>query len=179
MKRITAAVFESRDAAEKAINYLHNELHIPSSDISFIYRNTDGEVREVDASVISSKTPIEGAASGAKIGGTLGALLGLAVVSGIIPVIGPILAAGPLVAALGITGAVGTAAAGALTGAAAGGLIGALANAGIGKERAQRYEDLVKAGDILVVVYATEGTGVRDALRSMGAIEVEAYAPSV
>jgi hypothetical protein len=179
MKKITAAVFESRDAAEKAINYLHNELNIPTEHISFIYRNIDGEVREVDPSVISSNTPGEGAKKGATIGGTLGALLGLAVVAGIIPVIGPILAAGPIVTALGISGAVGTAAAGALTGAAAGGLIGALANLGIGKERAQRYEDLVRAGDVLLIVYATEGMGVIEALRSLGATEVEAYVPSI
>jgi uncharacterized membrane protein len=179
MKKLTAGVFESRDAAEKAINYLHNELRVPSNDISFIYRNTDGEVREVDASGISSHTPAEGAKKGAAIGGTFGALLGLAIVAGVIPVVGPVLAAGPLVTALGITGAVGTAAAGALTGAAAGGLIGALSNMGIGKERAQRYEDRVKAGDILIIVYADEGIGVADALKNLGAVDVEAYIPSV
>ncbi|MES2215795.1 MAG: hypothetical protein V4481_00680 [Patescibacteria group bacterium] len=179
MKKLTAGVFESRDAAEKAINYLHNEIKIPTSDISFIYRNVSGETREVDASQIPSKTPSEGAKTGAAVGGTLGALLGLAVVAGVIPVIGPILAAGPLITALGISGAVGTAAAGALTGAAAGGLLGALANLGIGKENAQRYADLVAAGDILLIVYAEEGVGITEALKQMGATEVEAYVPSV
>jgi hypothetical protein len=179
MKKLTAGVFESRDAAEKAINFLHNELRIPSNDISFIYRNTEGEVREVDAGSISSRTPGEGAKRGAAIGGTLGALLGLAVVAGVVPVIGPILAAGPLITALGITGAVGTTAAGALTGAAAGGLLGALANMGIGKENAKRYEDRVKAGDILVIVYADEGIGVVDTLKDLGAVDVEAYVPAV
>lgn len=179
MKKLTAGVFESRDTAEKAINYLHNELKIPLNDISYIYRNVDGEVREVDSGSVSSKTPSEGAKKGAAIGGSLGALLGLAAVAGIIPVVGPILAAGPVIAALGITGAVGTTAAGALTGAAAGGLIGALANMGIGKERAQRYEDRVKAGDILLIAYADEGIGVVNALKELGAMDVEAYVPSV
>jgi uncharacterized membrane protein len=179
MKKLTAGVFESRDSAEKAINHLHNQFNIPTSDISFIYRNVDGEVREVDAGSISSKTPGEGAKKGAAIGGTLGALIGLAVVAGVVPVVGPILAAGPIVTALGITGAVGTAAAGALTGAAAGGLIGALANMGIGQEHARRYEDRVKAGNILLIVYAEEGIGVVEALKEMGAMDVEAYVPSV
>lgn len=179
MKKLTAGVFESRDTAEKAINHLHNELKIPSSDISFIYRNVDGEVREVNAGSVSSDTPVEGAKKGAAIGGTFGALLGLAVVAGVIPVVGPILAAGPIITALGITGAIGTTAAGALTGAAAGGLIGALANMGIGKENALRYEDRVKAGDILVIVYADEGVGVVDTLKELGALDVEAYVPAV
>lgn len=179
MKKLSAGVFESRDAAEKAINYLHNELRVPTSDISFIYRNTDGEVREVHAGTVSSHTPGEGAKKGATIGGTIGALLGIATVAGIIPVIGPVFAAGPLMTALGITGAIGTTAAGAVTGAAAGGLIGALANMGIGKENAQRYADRVAAGDILVIVYADEGIGVVDALRELGALDVEAYVPSI
>jgi uncharacterized membrane protein len=179
MKKLTAGVFDSRDSAEKAINYLHNEFKIPSNDISFIYRNVEGEVREVDSASISSNTPGEGAKKGAAIGGTLGALLGLAVVAGVLPVIGPILAAGPIITALGITGAVGTTAAGALTGAAAGGLIGALANMGIGKENARRYEDRVKAGDVLLIVYADEGIGVVNALKELGASDVEAYVPAV
>jgi uncharacterized membrane protein len=179
MKKLTAAIFESRDAAEKAINYIHNEMRVPTDDISFIYRNTEGEVKEVSSERVTSSTSAEGARKGATIGGTLGVLVGLAVVAGVIPVIGPILAAGPIVTALGISGAVGTAAAGALTGAAAGGLIGALANMGIGKENAQRYADRVAAGNILVIVYADEGVGITSALKNMGAMEVEAYVPAL
>ncbi|MDQ2933158.1 MAG: hypothetical protein M3Q80_02140 [bacterium] len=179
MKHLTTAIFVSRDAAEKAINIIHNKLAVPNEDISFIYRNTEGEVREVDASKISTSTPVEGAKSGAAVGGTIGAVAGLAAVAGLIPVIGPIFAAGALTTALGLTGAIGTTAAGAITGAVAGGLVGALVNLGVGKEHAKRYEDLVMAGDVLVSVYSPEGSGVSELLHESGAIEVNTYTPIV
>lgn len=179
MKKFTVGVFGAREDAEKAINRLHNELSIPNEDISYLYRNSDGEVHEVDAHHIATDTPAEGAGKGAAIGGTIGVLAGIAAVAGVIPVVGPLFAAGPIAAALGLTGAVGTAAAGALTGAAAGGLVGALANMGVGEERAQRYADRVSAGDVLVAAYAEEGTGVRELLEECGALDTESYALKV
>ncbi|MES3031287.1 MAG: hypothetical protein V4697_02635 [Patescibacteria group bacterium] len=179
MKKTITGIFESRDSAEKAINQLHSGLGIPNEDISFVYRNTEGNVKEVHARNISSDTPGEGAAKGATVGGALGALAGIATVVGIIPLLGPIFVAGPIIAALGLTGALGTTAAGALTGVAAGGLIGALANLGVGKENAQRYEDYVRAGDVLVVVYAPEVIDVSKVLSEHGAIEVNVYTPAI
>ncbi|MES2994695.1 MAG: DUF1269 domain-containing protein [Patescibacteria group bacterium] len=179
MKKFTVGVFAAREDAEKAINRLHNELTIPNEDISYLYRNSEGEVREVHAEHIATSTPVEGAGKGAAVGGAIGALAGIAAVAGVIPVIGPLFAAGPLAVALGLTGAVGTTAAGAMTGAAAGGLIGALANMGIGEERAQRYADRVSAGDILVAAYADEGTDVQSLLTDAGALETETYSLKV
>lgn len=175
MKKFTIGIFESREDAEKAINTAHNTLGIPNDDISYIYRNTDGEVHQVDAEHISTNTPVEGAGQGAAIGGTLGALAGIAAIAGIIPAVGPLFAAGPLAIALGLTGAVGTAAAGAATGAVAGGLIGALVNLGVGEENAQRYADRVHAGDVLVSAYAEEDLDVRACFLSCGALETEGY----
>jgi uncharacterized membrane protein len=181
MKHLTTGVFESRDAAEKAINHIHNELNIPNEDISFIYRNTKGEVHEVDSSAISTATPSEAAASGATIGGTLGTLAGLAVVAGLIPVIGPVIVGGSIAAAIGLgtASAVGTTLAGTAVGAAAGSLVGGLAGMGVGTENAQRYADLVMAGDILVAVYSTDPANVVLLLDKMGAIEIDKYAPKV
>lgn len=179
MKKFTVGIFQAREDAEKAINRLHNELSIPNSDISYLYRNTDGEVLEVEAHHITTDTPVEGAGKGAAVGGTLGALAGIAAVAGIIPVVGPLFAAGPLAVALGLTGAVGTTAAGALTGAAAGGVLGALVNLGVGEERAQRYADRVNAGDVLVAAYAEETVDVRGVLESSGAIDIENYSLKV
>ena len=179
IKNTITGIFDSRDAAEKAINEIHSRLKIANEDISFVYRNTEGDVKEVSASKISSNTAGEGAAKGATVGGALGALAGIATVVGIIPLIGPIFVAGPIIAALGISGALGTTAAGALTGAAAGGLVGALANLGIGKENAQRYEDRVRAGDVLVIVYSPEASDVSTILNQNGALEVNVYTPTV
>lgn len=176
MKKFTIGIFGAREDAEKAINALHNTLGIDSEDISYIYRNSQGEVREVDAGDIASSTPAEGAGKGAAIGGTLGAIAGIAAVAGAIPVVGPLFAAGPLAAALGLTGAVGTTVAGAATGAAAGGIIGALTSMGVGQESAQRYADRVQAGDVLVSTYAEEDKDVHQLFVDHGALETEAYA---
>lgn len=175
MKKFTIGIFGAREDAEKAINALHNTLNIAASDISYVYRNSEGEVQEVNADNITSSTPAEGAGKGAAIGGTLGALAGIAAVAGAIPIVGPLFAAGPLATALGLTGAVGTTVAGAATGAAAGGIIGALTNLGVGQEHAQRYSDRVQAGDVLVAVYAEEDQDVHQLFVEHGALETEAY----
>ena len=179
MKIHTIGVFIAREDAEKAINYIHNKLSVPNEEISYLYRNSEGEVREVEAGKISSKTPGEGAKTGAKAGAALGGIAGLAIAAGTIPVIGPLVAAGPLMAALGITGALGTVGAGAIGGAAVGGLVGALANIGIGKEKAKRYEDQVLAGNILVAVHTNEGMDVAQAMMDHNAVEVETFGVSV
>lgn len=177
MKHMTVGLFSDRANAEKAINRLHNELKIPTDDISYIYRNSDGAVQEVDAGKIATDTPAEGAGKGAVVGGTIGAIAGLATVAGVIPVIGPLFAAGPLAAALGLTGALGTTAAGAATGAAAGGIIGALTNLGIGSEKAQHYADRVGEGDILVAAHTEHDA--RQVLTECGAVDTDVYTLAV
>lgn len=179
MKNITLATFSNRGDAEKAINRVHNELGISHDEISYVYKNTNDEIKEVDTKDISSSTPQEGAVDGAKIGGTVGALAGIATVIGVIPVIGPVFVAGPLMAALGLTGAVGATAAGALTGAAAGGLVGALINIGVGEEHAQRYADYVTAGNVLVSVHSDDEKDPASILLACGAEGVERFSPAV
>lgn len=175
MKTLTVGVFNAREDAEKAINRLHAEQKIEHDDISYIYKDTEGEVKEVDISDVSSSTPKEGAKKGAKVGGTIGALAGIAAVAGIIPGVGPLLAAGPLVSLLGLSGAVGAAASGAVVGAAAGGIIGALSNLGVPKERAKAYSDRVNAGDILVTANAEDSINVERIMSECGAEDVETF----
>lgn len=179
MKKTIIGIFASRSDAEKAINQIHNDLSIPNEEISFIYRNTEDEVKEVSADSVSSDTPGEGAKKGAGIGAVAGGLAGIAATAGLIPVVGPFFAAGPLLAALGIGGAVGITAAGAAGGAAVGGIIGALANLGVGKEKAKEYEDRVAAGDILLSVHADEPKEVEQKMLDCGATNVETYTVSV
>ncbi len=179
MKEYTTAIFPTRTLAETAIEKLNRDLDIGKDDISYVYRNSDGELKEVDADNVttSANTTGENAAEGAMIGGGVGAALGLATVIGVIPVIGPIFAAGPLVTALGIGGAVGVTAAGAVTGAVAGGLIGALASLGMSNVQAKKYEDLVLQGNVLVAVHAEQSKNVASVLRDYGAMEVETVSP--
>lgn len=179
MKKTIIGIFANREDAEKAINYIHNKFSVPNEDISFLYRNTKNEVKQVDAKDISSSTLGEGASKGAGAGAVVGVLAGIAVTAGIIPIIGPFFAAGPLLAVLGITGAVGTAAAGAVGGAVVGGIIGGLANVGVGKEKAQRYEDYVMAGNILVSVNAENSAAIESAMVGHNSVDVETYAVKV
>ncbi len=175
MKQFTLGVFATHAEAEQAINELHRSLGVSTDDISYVYRNNNGQIREVDASDVADDTPGEGATKGAAIGGTLGALAGLATFAGIIPVIGPLFAAGPLAAALGLTGALGSAAAGGLTGAAAGGVVGALVNLGVSDEHAQQYEESIRAGSVLVAVHTDSDIDVASTLVKQGAVDVNEY----
>lgn len=179
MKQHTIGVFTSRDHAERAIARLHADLGIGNDEISYIYRNTDGDVKEVSADDVANPTVGEGAKQGATVGGAIGAVAGLAAVAGVIPVVGPIFAAGPLVTALGLTGALGTTAAGAVTGAAAGGLIGALISVGVSEQKAKEYEDRVVAGSVLVAVHADETKDVASVLTAEGATDVDIYTLTV
>lgn len=179
MKTFTIGAFANREDAEKVINRLHNDLGIPSDDISYVYRNTDGEIKEKDADDIARSTMAESAGKGAAVGGTIGAIAGLAAFAGVIPVIGPLFVAGPLAAALGFTGAVGAAAAGGVTGAAAGGIIAGLVRLGVSEEHAQRYADHVEAGDILVAAYAEKPDEAAAIFNEESAMDVQSYALAV
>jgi uncharacterized membrane protein len=177
MKQLTIGVFANRRTAEDAINRAHNELSIPNDDISYVYRNTEGEVKEIDSEHISTDTPEEGAGKGAVIGGVIGAIAGIVGIAGALPIVGPLVAGGAIATALGLTGAVGAGVAGAAVGAAAGGFIGALVNLGVGKEHAQHYEDRVMAGDILVVT--NDEKSAQAVFEEAGALEADTYAITV
>ena len=176
MKDTVVGIFRTREDAENAITELHNDLDLDNDDISYVYKNIEGNVQEVTADKITDHSPARGAKRGAVVGGTIGGALGLATALGVIPVIGPVLAAGPLLTALGIgAGAVGTTAAGAVTGAAAGGLIGALTNLGVDRNRAKEYEDRVRQGDILVAAHTQEAGQASKVLSRNGAFDVNVY----
>lgn len=179
MKQITIGLFPNRADAERTLDRLQKDLQIPSSEISYVYRNAEGSIAEGTVADMPDSSAGEGAVSGAVVGGTIGGLAGLATVVGLIPVIGPIFAAGPLIAALGIGGAAGTVAAGAATGAAAGGLIGALANFGVNEDRAKAFEERVMAGDVLITVHSDEDARVAPILLENGATQVETYKPNL
>jgi len=161
-----AAVFNSRAAAEKAVDDLR-AAKFDESRISVIARD-----RRTESETDVEEEVAEGAASGAALGAMAGAgtlaLGSLAISLGIIPVIGPILAIGPLAAALiSATG-------GALGGAAAGGLVGSLVAWGVTEDEAKYYESEVRAGRFLVTVECHDNDGeeedARDIFRRHGGL---------
>ncbi len=175
MKSIIVGTFSSRNAAESLIHHLTNESLVTGDDISYLYKNADGKIEQTDS---TGDKAVDGATEGAVLGGSVGAIAGIATVVGLIPVIGPIFAAGPIIAALGI-GAAGaaitTTAAGALTGALAGGVIGALVKLGAPEEEAREYEERLSAGDVLVTAYTENPMEVRKAFDMHGSSSVREY----
>lgn len=110
---------------------------------------------------------------GAGVGGVIGLLTGLGLLA--IPGVGPILAAGPLVAALGIGAAATSTVVGAGIGAVAGGLIGGLTHVGVPKEHAEYYAEGVRRGGTLVTVDAPDNQAQQavDIMNGNGAVDID------
>lgn len=145
MKTTVSALFDNRDDAVRAVRALtdngvmRDDISIVASDAAGAY--TEYHDRDID---IPADDTLEGAASGALIGGVGGLLVGLAALA--IPGIGPIVAAGPIAAAI----------AGAGIGAATGGIIGALIDLGVDEDYAGYYAEGVRRGGTLVTAYTDE-----------------------
>lgn len=162
-------IYQSHKDAEEAIEELE-AFGVKTDDISCMYIDHKGNVK--DAHTDDKATA--GAAVGATTGAVVGAVAGLVVANGILPGIGTFFVAGPLAAALGLTGAAATTVAGAATGAAAGGLIGALTHLGIDEADAKLYEDYVRRGDVLVIArHDSEET--KDIFMRTNASEIREY----
>lgn len=142
--RMVTGMFRDRDSAENAYRSLANrgytkdDINLMMSDETRKKHFSDKD----DDTELGSKA-LEGAATGAGIGGTIGAIVaGLAAVGTLaIPGVG-LIASGPIAAALAGLGA----------GGAAGGIIGALVGAGIPEERAKVYERGINEGGIVMGV---------------------------
>lgn len=46
MKKQIFALFPTIESADKAINHLHNAIKIDKDDLSYVYRNQNGEAME-------------------------------------------------------------------------------------------------------------------------------------
>jgi hypothetical protein len=161
VSKLVTGIFNSRAAAELASEELL-KAGFATEDVSLLMSDTT-RGREF-AMQKGTKVP-EGAATGATVGGVLGAVAaGLAAVGSLaIPGLA-IVAAGPLVAALAGLGA----------GAAAGGLTGALIGLGIPEHEAKFFKGEIEKGGILVGVYAHEDRQklAKDILEAAGAERV-------
>jgi hypothetical protein len=141
MATLVTGLFKSRVNAERAIEDL-NHYGYPRDDISLLL--SDATRGREFGLAMATKAP-EGAATGATIGGVLGAVAAGLVAAGVIVVPGiGLMAAGPIVATLAGLGA----------GAAAGGVTGALIGVGIPEHEARFYNDEIERGGILLGVYA-------------------------
>ncbi|PSH65136.1 hypothetical protein [Phyllobacterium sophorae] len=133
MKTVTG-LYDNYADARAAVTALE-DAGVPSSDISLVGRNGEGETNAGEGAAA-------GAGIGAVVGGAGGLLAGLGMLA--IPGVGPVVAAGWLAAT-----AAG-AAAGAVAGGAAGGIIGSLTSAGVDEDEAHVYAEGVRRGGVLV-----------------------------
>ena len=142
MAKLVTGLFKTRSGAERAVDNLVND-GFPREDISLLM--SDATRGREFALQMATKAP-EGAATGATVGGALGAIAAGLVVLGLIAIPGglAIVAAGPVLATLAGLGA----------GAAAGGLAGALIGLGIPEHEAKFYNEAIEKGGILLGVYA-------------------------
>lgn len=150
MAKTVIGLFSHKDDANDAIKQLRDS-GFASEDISIVVKDTS--IKE-EMEQTKGEQVVEGAAGGAATGGVIGGILGL--IAGVtaitLPGLGALLIAGPLAAALGLTGAAATTVSGAITGAVAGGLVGGLVSLGLPQEQAERFEERIGRGDILLSV---------------------------
>ena len=186
MKQTTIGVFEERADAEKAISIVHKQLNVPADDISFLYRNTDGEVREVRTDALVDQTSrsslTENVSLGALTGALLGAVAGVTTVIGITPFLNGFIAIGPLASimeAVGITNSLAVILGTAIFGAVLGVLVGAIAEMAIGSRRMRIYSDSEQPKNVVVAVIAPEKTDVLSQLRNLGAFDTRVYRLSI
>ncbi|MEW5954661.1 MAG: hypothetical protein AB1815_13250 [Bacillota bacterium] len=161
MSKSVICTFNSREAAERAVNDLRGKGF--DKEISVIAKDDQGkmEKKQYDAPRMGGDTVTDGTATGGVIGGLAGLAMGAGALA--IPGLGPIIAAGPI--------------AGLLSGAAAGGIAGGLVDFGVPEERSRHFEDKVRQGHVLVALKSDEKriNEAADLLRRSGAQDVEVH----
>src|SRR4029078_261720 len=152
MQAVTG-VFKSQDQADNAVKQLRS-LGIPDKRIGIVRPGNAPERLEAGVPVTDTGEPGMGRAMGAAVGGAMGAAggatAGLAVASLVIPGIGPLVAFGMVGA--GLLGIVGAAA-----GSAVGDTVEEELGEGIPHEDVYLYEDALRHGHSVLIVYADDG----------------------
>lgn len=155
------ALFSSPAAAASAARALH-AAGVTREQISVVARSHDEEGALADQMDATPGADIEDSRAAARLG-ELGAQV-LAAIALVMPGIGPIVTAGPLAAGLGEA-----------AGHVAGSVSSVLRHAGVPEERADRFQEAVERGAVLLGVHTDEGAvaAVRQTLTSAGASDVE------
>lgn len=163
MARTVAGLFDSRDAAERAVRALE-QAGFNDRQVSLAGKDERARGGAGDRAGAGGGWGDQNLANGTGWGAGIGAGVGLAASLGAlaIPGIGPLVAMGPLAATLG--------------GATAGGLAGGLVDMGIPENESRRYEQDVRQGRFLAVVQdSRRADEAAQILRQQGARDVRSY----
>jgi hypothetical protein len=159
MKQTAYCIASTETQANDILLHLRN-LGFSSSEVSVLLKAKDTKNISMKEDVVRE------AEKGGLVGGALGALAGLTIVTA--PILGPLALAGPIIAAMG------GAAVGGMIGGLAGGT-GALTHIGIPEHVATRVEQKIRDGGILFAVHTDDPARLDRVLRvfkSSGAEEV-------
>lgn len=167
-----SGVFRSREDAANALNELR-KVGIPDQRIGLVTPGGDTRELETGLPVTDTEQPGMGRAMGAAVGGAMGAAggatLGLAVATLAVPGIGPVIAFGMVGAALlGIVGAT--------AGSAVGDTIEEELGDGVPHEDVYLYEDALRHGNSVVIVYTEnddQSDKAEDVLSRTGALDLD------
>ena len=136
MHPLVLALFDDPASAAAAARDLRR-LGLPRERVSIVTRSHDEEGALAEASGASPGSEIEDSRAASRLGELSGHLL--AAIALVLPGIGPIVADGPLAAGLGEA-----------AGHVAGGIAKALRQAGLEREEADRWQERIEEGAILV-----------------------------
>jgi hypothetical protein len=139
---LVLGLFDTESAGASAARALR-ELGLPRQRVSIVARSHAVEGHLADSSGASPGSEIEDSATASRAG-EVGAYL-IAAVAMVLPGIGPIVAGGPLAADLGEA-----------AGHLAGGVAKALEAAGLDEARAERWQEQIGTGAVLVGAHVSE-----------------------
>ena len=144
MHPLVLGLFDDPASAAAAARDLRG-LGIARERVSVVARSHDEEGALADAAGASPGSEIEDSAAASRLGVLSGHLL--AAIALVLPGIGSIVADGPLAAGLGEA-----------AGHIAGGIARALRQAGLERGEAERWQERIEAGAILIGAHVDEGT---------------------
>jgi hypothetical protein len=142
MHPLVLALFDDPAAAASAARDLRG-LGIPRERVSVVARSHDEEGALAEATGASPGSEIEDSRAASRLGELSGHLL--AAIALVLPGIGPIVADGPLAAGLGEA-----------AGHVAGGIARALHQAGLERAEADRWQEQIEQGAILIGAHVDE-----------------------
>ena len=143
------AIFNNKTDADLAVSHL-TQLGHRAKNMSVILKDDTYQSEKGSKGGGAAAGMGGGAIAGGVIGGFAGLLIGMGAIA--VPGIGAFLIGGPIVSALGLTGAAAATVTGLTTGVLAGGLLGGLVSLGIPEETAKAYEQKVLEGGVLLAV---------------------------
>lgn len=157
---LAIGLFDDAVSAAEAAKRLR-ALGVPADRVSIVARTHDEEETVARIADASPGSELEDSLTGSRLGELSGYLLAAAAL--VVPGVGPIVAAGPLAAGLGEA-----------AGHLLGGIARALGDAGLPTAQAERWEERVRAGAVLVGAHvaAADGETARATLAACGATDV-------